>query len=144
MEIISRNASQYLEELKTEIKHVELFQEGSSIKIQCHTTNGQRPVSNLSGGEKVCVALAVRLGMSDLMIKSPLKIMVLDEPTAYLDKTHCDYFVDVIQQLTSFMNRKQNFQFIIITHEDGIWESAKVGTIYKFTLTSDGTEVSRL
>jgi len=42
------------------------------------------------------------------------------------------------------MNRKQNFQFIIITHEDGIWESAKVGTIYKFTLTSDGTEVSRL
>jgi exonuclease SbcC len=144
VEIISRNASQYLEELKTEIKHVELFQEGSSIKIQCHTTNGQRPVSNLSGGEKVCVALAVRLGMSDLMIKSPLKIMVLDEPTAYLDKTHCDYFVDVIQQLTSFMNRKQNFQFIIITHEDGIWESAKVGTIYKFTLTSDGTEVSRL
>ena len=98
----------------------------------------------MSGGEKVCVALAVRLGMSDLMIKSPLKIMVLDEPTAYLDKTHCDYFVDVIQQLTSFMNRKQNFQFIIITHEDGIWESAKVGTIYKFTLTSDGTEVSRL
>ena len=144
VETISRNASQYLEELKTEIKHLELFQEGSSIKIQCHTTNGQRPVTNLSGGEQVCVALAVRLGMSDLMIKSPLKIMVLDEPTAYLDKTHRAYFVDVIQELTRLMNKKQNFQFIIITHDDEIWESAQVGTRYKFTLTSDGTEVSRL
>ena len=144
VETISRNASQYLEELKTEIKHLELFQEGSSIKIQCHTTNGQRPVTNLSGGEQVCVALAVRLGMSDLMIKSPLKIMVLDEPTAYLDKTHRAYFVDVIQELTRLMNKKQNFQFIIITHDDEIWESAQVGTRYKFTSTSDGTEVSRL
>ena len=144
VETISRNASQYLEELKTEIKHLELFQEGSSIKIQCHTTNGQRPVTNLSGGEQVCVALAVRLGMSDLMIKSPLKIMVLDEPTAYLDKTHRAYFVDVIQELTRLMNKKQNFQFIIITHDDEIWESAQVGTRYKFTTTSNGTEVSRL
>jgi len=144
VETISRNASQYLEELKTEIKHLELFQDGNTIKIQCHTNNGQRPVKNLSGGEQVCVALAVRLGMSDLMIKSSLKIMVLDEPTAYLDKTHCEYFVDAIQQLTNFMNEKQNFQFIIITHDEDIWESAKVGTIYRFTATSDGTEVSRL
>ena len=144
VESISRNASQYLEQLKTEIKHLELFQDGTSIKIQCNTNNGQRPVKNLSGGEQVCVALAVRLGMSDLMIKSSLKIMVLDEPTAYLDKTHCEYFVDAIQQLTSFMNEKQNFQFIIITHDEDIWESAKVGTIYRFTATSDGTEVSRL
>ena len=144
VESISRNASQYLEQLKTEIKHLELFQDGTSIKIQCNTNNGQRPVKNLSGGEQVCVALAVRLGMSDLMIKSSLKIMVLDEPTAYLDKTHCEYFVDAIQQLTNFMNEKQNFQFIIITHDEDIWESAKVGTIYRFTATSDGTEVSRL
>ena len=144
VESISRNASQYLEQLKTEIKHLELFQDGNSIKIQCNTNNGQRPVKNLSGGEQVCVALAVRLGMSDLMIKSSLKIMVLDEPTAYLDKTHCEYFVDAIQQLTNFMNEKQNFQFIIITHDEDIWESAKVGTIYRFTATSDGTEVSRL
>jgi exonuclease SbcC len=144
VESISRNASQYLEQLKTEIKYLELFQDGNSIKIQCHTNNSQRPVKNLSGGEQVCVALAVRLGMSDLMIKSSLKIMVLDEPTAYLDDAHCEYFVDAIQQLTNFMNEKQNFQFIIITHDEDIWKSAKVGTIYKFTLTSDGTEVSRL
>ena len=144
VESISRNASQYLEQLKTGIKHLELFQDGNSIKIQCHTNNGQRPVKNLSGGEQVCVALAVRLGMSDLMIKSSLKIMVLDEPTAYLDDAHCEYFVDAIQQLTNFMNEKQNFQFIIITHDEDIWKSAKVGTIYKFTLTGDGTEVSKL
>jgi len=144
VESISRNASQYLEQLKTGIKHLELFQDGNSIKIQCHTNNGQRPIKNLSGGEQVCVALAIRLGMSDLMIKSSLKIMVLDEPTAYLDDAHCEYFVDAIQQLTNFMNEKQNFQFIIITHDEDIWKNAKVGTIYKFTSTSDGTEVSRL
>ena len=141
---ISDNASQYLEKLKTSVSHVKLNPEGKSIKIQCETITGSRPIKNLSGGEQVCVALAIRLGMADLMIKSPLKVMILDEPTASLDKTHCEKFVDIIQDLTQHMNQNQNFQLIIITHDEEIWDDAQISTLYKFVNDRKETVVTRI
>ena len=141
---ISENASQYLEKLKTKIHHVKLQQEGSnSIKIECDTVSGSRPIKNLSGGEQVCVALAIRLGMAEMMIKSPLKMIVLDEPTAALDPKHREYFVDAIQQLTKHLSENQNFQFIIITHNEDIWDAASA-TVYKFESSTNGTIVNLL
>ena len=141
---ISENASQYLEKLKTKIHHVKLQQEGSnSVKIECDTVSGSRPIKNLSGGEQVCVALAIRLGMAEMMIKSPLKMMVLDEPTAALDPKHQEYFVDAIQQLTKHLSENQNFQFIIITHNEDIWDAASA-TVYKFESSINGTIVKPL
>jgi len=141
---ISDNASQYLEKLKTSVSHVKLNPEGKSIKIQCETITGSRPIKNLSGGEQVCVALAIRLGMADLMIKSPLKVMILDEPTASLDRTHCEKFVDIIQDLTQHMNQNQNFQLIIITHDEEIWDDAQISTLYKFVNDRKETVVTRI
>jgi len=141
---ISENASQYLEKLKTKIHHVKLQQEGSnSVKIECDTVSGSRPIKNLSGGEQVCVALAIRLGMAEMMIKSPLKMMVLDEPTAALDPKHQEYFVDAIKQLTKHLSENQNFQFIIITHNEDIWDAASA-TVYKFESSTNGTIVKPL
>ena len=139
---ISDNASQYLEKLRTSVRHIKLNPEGKSIKIQCETITGSRPIKNLSGGEQVCVALAIRLGMADLMIKSPLKVMILDEPTASLDRTHCEKFVDIIQDLTQHMNQNQNFQLIIITHDEEIWDAAQISTLYKFENNKNETIVT--
>ena len=141
---ISDNASQYLEKLRTSVRHIKLNPEGKSIKIQCETITGSRPIKNLSGGEKVCVALAIRLGMADLMIKSPLKIMILDEPTASLDRTHCEEFVDIIQDLTQHMNQNQNFQLIIITHDEEIWNVPEISTLYKFENNREETVITRI
>ena len=141
---VSDNASQYLGKLKTSVSHVKLNPEGKSIKIQCETITGSRPIKNLSGGEQVCVALAIRLGMADLMIKSPLKVMILDEPTASLDRTHCEKFVDIIQDLTQHMNQNQNFQLIIITHDEEIWDDAQISTLYKFENNKKETVVTRI
>ena len=129
---ISDNATQYLEKLRTSVSHIKLNSGKNSINIQCETITGSRPIKNLSGGEQVCVALAIRLGMADLMIKSPLKVMILDEPTASLDRTHCEEFVNIIQDLTQHMNQNQNFQLIIITHDEEIWNVPEISTLYKF------------
>jgi exonuclease SbcC len=141
---ISDNASQYLEKLRTSVRHIKLNSDGKSIKIQCETITGSRPIKNLSGGEQVCVALAIRLGMADLMVKSPLKVMILDEPTASLDRTHCEKFVDIIQDLTEHMNQNQNFQLIIITHDEEIWDAAQISTLYKFENDKKETVITRI
>jgi exonuclease SbcC len=129
---ISDNATQYLEKLRTSVSHIKLNSGKNSINIQCETITGSRPIKNLSGGEQVCVALAIRLGMADLMVKSPLKVMILDEPTASLDRTHCEEFVNIIQDLMQHMNQNQNFQLIIITHDEEIWNVPEISTLYKF------------
>ena len=129
---ISDNATQHLGKLRTSVTHIKLNSEKNSIDIQCETITGSRPIKNLSGGEQVCVALAIRLGMADLMVKSPLKVMILDEPTASLDRAHCEEFVNIIQNLTQRMNQNQNFQLIIITHDEEIWNVPEISTLYKF------------
>ena len=128
---ISDRASNYLEILKTQVQRVNLFQERASVKIDCETISGIRPVKNLSSGEQACVALSIRLAMAEIMTKSPLKVMILDEPTAHLDQEHCELFLDALQQLTSQLNQNQNFQFIISTHQEDLWANSKIGTIYK-------------
>tara|TARA_B110001454_G_scaffold218553_1_gene246876 strand:+ start:1242 stop:3296 length:2055 start_codon:yes stop_codon:yes gene_type:complete len=128
---ISDRASNYLEILKTQVQRVNLFQEKTSVKIDCETVSGIRPVKNLSSGEQVCVALSIRLAMAEIMTKSPLRVMILDEPTAHLDQEHCELFLDALQQLTSRLNQNQNFQFIISTHQEDLWANSKIGTMYK-------------
>ena len=128
---ISDRASNYLEILKTQVQRVNLFQDKASVKINCETILGIRPVKNLSSGEQACVALSIRLAMAEIMTKSPLKVMILDEPTAHLDQEHCELFLDALQQLTSRLNQNQNFQFIISTHQEDLWANSKIGTIYK-------------
>ena len=128
---ISDKASRYLEILKTPVQRVYLFQERASVKIDCETVSGIRPVKNLSSGEQVCVALAIRLSMAEIMTKSPLKVMILDEPTAHLDQEHCELFLNALRKLTEKLNENKNFQFIISTHQEELWANAKIGTIHR-------------
>jgi exonuclease SbcC len=128
---ISDRASSYLEILKTQVQRVNLFQERASVKIDCETVSGIRPVKNLSSGEQVCVALSIRLAMAEIMTKSPLKVMILDEPTAHLDQEHCELFLDALKKLTDNLNQNKNFQFIISTHQEELWANTKIGTIYR-------------
>jgi len=128
---ISDKASSYLEILKTPVQRVNLFQDRASVKIDCETVSGIRPVKNLSSGEQVCVALAIRLSMAEIMTKSPLKVMILDEPTAHLDQEHCELFLNALRKLTEKLNENKNFQFIISTHQEELWANAKIGTIHR-------------
>ena len=85
----------------------------------------------MSSGEQACVALSIRLAMAEIMTKSPLKVMILDEPTAHLDQEHCELFLNALRKLTDNLNQNKNFQFIISTHQEELWANAKIGTIHR-------------
>jgi DNA repair exonuclease SbcCD ATPase subunit len=86
-------------------------------------------LGGFSTGEQRCVALAIRLAMSELMTRTPLKTIMLDEPTANLDPLRCDMFLEALRKLSNSLN--QNFQFIIATNQEELWTNANVGTLYK-------------
>lgn len=73
------------------------------------------PVNELSGG------LAQRAMISKAMINDP-KILILDEPTAGVDKYSKDHFFETID----FLSKKFNVTIIMITHELKEMESLNI------------------
>jgi len=143
LEIISQEASEYLEKLNTKIQRISLSEKTRDVNISCYSRNTTLDIESLSGGEQVSVALALRLGMSHLLGASNLNFMILDEPTAHLDSERRKSLVNVLSQLTN-LKEDSSMQFIIITHDAEIFDDSSVENIYKFESNPNGTVISRL
>jgi exonuclease SbcC len=144
LEIISQKASDYLEKLNTKIQRISLSEKTRDVNISCYSRNTILDLESLSGGERVSVALALRLGMSHLLGASNLNFMILDEPTAHLDSERRKSLVNVLSQLANIKEDDSSIQFIIITHDAEIFDDSSVENIYKFESNPNGTIVSRL
>lgn len=141
---ISVKASEYLTLLNTKIQRIQLSEKARDISIRCNSKTEELDLESLSGGEKVSVALALRLGMASLLGASNLNLMILDEPTTHLDAERKKSLVGVLSQLSNISNSETPMQFIIITHDAEIFEDSTVEQIYKFESSEQGSKVTLL
>ena len=141
---ISSKASEYLMLLNTKIHRIHLTEKARDITITCYSKKESLDLESLSGGEQVSVALALRLGMANLLGASNLNMMILDEPTTHLDAERKKSLVGVLSQLGNITNSKTPMQFIIITHDAEIFEDSTVERIYRFESTEEGSRVIAL
>ena len=139
---ISAKASEYLMLLNTKIQRILLTEKTRDISITCYSKNETLELESLSGGEKVSVALALRLGMASLLGASNLNLMILDEPTTHLDAERKKSLVGVLSQLSDIANSETPMQFLIITHDSEIFEDSNVERIYKFESSELGSKVT--
>ena len=138
---ISAKTSEYLTLLNTKIQRVLLSEKKRDISVTCYSKNEVLELESLSGGEKVSVALALRLGMASLLGASNLNLMILDEPTTHLDAERKKSLVGVLSQLSNVSNSETPMQFLIITHDAEIFEDSTVEKIYKFESSEQGSKV---
>jgi exonuclease SbcC len=141
---ISAKASEYLTLLNTKIQRILLSEKTRDVSITCYSKNEVLELESLSGGEKVSVALALRLGMASLLGASNLNLMILDEPTTHLDAERKKLLVGVLSQLSNISNSETPMQFLIITHDAEIFEDSTVERIYKFESSEQGSKVTAL
>jgi exonuclease SbcC len=141
---ISAKASEHLTLLNTKIQRIALSEKTRDISIACYSKSEVLDLESLSGGEKVSVALALRLGMASLLGASNLNLMILDEPTTHLDAERKKSLVGVLSQLSNISNAETQMQFLIITHDTEIFEDSSVEQIYKFESTEQGSSVVEL
>ena len=141
---ISVKASEYLSLLNTKIQRILLSEKTRDVSITCYSKNEVLELESLSGGEKVSVALALRLGMASLLGASNLNLMILDEPTTHLDAERKKSLVGVLSQLSNISNSETPMQFLIITHDAEIFEDSTVERIYKFESSEQGSKVTAL
>ena len=141
---ISAKASEYLTLLNTKIQRIMLSEKTRDISIACYSKTEVLELESLSGGEKVSVALALRLGMASLLGASNLNLMILDEPTTHLDAERKKSLVGVLSQLSDISNSETRMQFLIITHDAEIFEDSTVEQIYRFETSEQGSKVTAL
>jgi exonuclease SbcC len=138
---ISQKASEYLATFNVKIQRISLEDKARDIGITCYSGNSILDLESLSGGEKVSVALALRLGMAHLMGSSNLNFIILDEPTTHLDQERRKSLVSVLMQAFE-SNVDAISQFIIITHDPEIFENSNIDSIYDFKSTPEGTVIT--
>ena len=141
---ISVKASEYLSLLNTKIQRILLSEKTRDVSITCYSKNEVLELESLSGGEKVSVALALRLGMASLLGASNLNLMILDEPTTHLDAERKKSLVGVLSQLSNISNSESPMQFLIITHDAEIFDDSTVERIYRFESSEQGSKVTAL
>ncbi|MCD6380946.1 MAG: hypothetical protein J7L50_01290, partial [Candidatus Odinarchaeota archaeon] len=67
-------------------------------------------IDQISGGELIAIALAIRLAIAKAFIRN-MELIMLDEPTIHLDEQR-------IESLVEILKRKIVPQTIVVTHED--------------------------
>lgn len=140
--MISRKASDYATLFNIGISRIELAEKARDISITCYGKNGEIDMDSLSGGEKVAIALALRLGIAHIMGSNKLDFVILDEPTTHLDEERRKALVKIISE--AFREGTGPLaQMIIITHDSEIFEDSEVDAVFRFSMTSEGSQITR-
>jgi exonuclease SbcC len=143
LKTISEKASEYTAMFNMSISRLQLTEKARDISIECFGRSGVIDLESLSGGEKVAIALALRLGMAYVMGSGRLDFVILDEPTAHLDEERRKSLVRIITE--AFRSGLGPLaQMILITHDSEIFENAEADSVYKFAMTNEGTCVTQI
>ena len=140
LKILSAKASALLSMFKIGISRIDLAEKARDVQIVCYGTFGDIDMDSLSGGEKVAVALALRLAIAQMLSSNKLDFVILDEPTIHLDEERRKSLVRIISD--SFKEGLGPLsQIIIITHDAEIFEDSEVDGVYRFTMSANGSIV---
>ena len=80
--------------------------------------SGSAPAEDLSGGEKVSLALSFRFA-NYCLFASKLGLLSLDEPTVFLDKDNVVNFCSLMETIKTIISN-MGIQILISTHEENV------------------------
>lgn len=118
----NRVAQVYLASINAKMnEYLEVFQARYSCSIQpdlsvkCYFGEHELVAERLSGGQRIELGLAFRFALYDLFV-GHLGLLVIDEPTAWLDDDHIEAVVRVLERV-KVHSRSKGMQVIVPTHE---------------------------
>ena len=79
---------------------------------------GEANLDMVSGGEKIAIALALRLGITQAMSQGNIETILLDEPTIHLDSYRRQELINVLRSMSVIP------QMIIVTHDQELETAA--------------------
>ncbi|MEM3662646.1 MAG: AAA family ATPase [Sulfolobales archaeon] len=84
--------------------------------------DGEQTIETLSGGERVAIALVLRLSIAAALAGEALELMIMDEPTIHLDSERRR---DLVNMLKNFKGGASMLaQLIVVSHDRELEEAA--------------------
>jgi len=118
---IENNARKLLQEFNLPFIDVSVDKD---FNIVVYGRDGVQTLDTLSGGEKVAVALVIRLAIAAALTGEALELMIMDEPTIHLDT---DRRRELVNLLKNFRKGGHMIsQLIIVSHDRELEEAANV------------------
>ena len=106
--IIQKNTKEFFNEFNFDYSDLTIDED---YEVTVYGPEGESSMNMVSGGEKIAVALALRLGITQAMANGELDSILLDEPTIHLDSSRKHDLINLLKDMTSLP------QMIIVTHE---------------------------
>jgi len=118
----NRVAQAYLGSINAKMnEYLEVFQARYTcairpdLSVKCHFGEYELPAERLSGGQRVELGLSFRFALYDLFV-GHLGLLVIDEPTAWLDDDHIEAVARVLERVKAH-SKSKGMQVIVVTHE---------------------------
>ncbi|MEM4771035.1 MAG: AAA family ATPase [Acidilobaceae archaeon] len=92
---------------------------GSNFKIIVMRAGQELAIESLSGGEKTMLSIASRLALAQILIDNPIRTLILDEPTEFLDENARKQVFEIIGKIAGQID-----QVIVVTHDTEVEEIA--------------------
>ena len=87
-------------------------------EVTVYGPEGESSMTMVSGGEKIAIALALRLGITQAISKGEMDTILLDEPTIHLDNSRRHELINLLKDMSVLP------QMIIVTHEPQLENAA--------------------
>jgi len=92
---------------------------GDGFEIYVRVPGSVLPIKNASGGERVAVAIALRLALAELAMGRSPTVLILDEPTVNLDDERVTQVFNIIGEIGRTLR-----QVIVVTHDEKVIDIA--------------------
>ncbi|MDP3033744.1 MAG: AAA family ATPase [Methanobacteriaceae archaeon] len=114
--LIEQNTREFFEKFNFEYSDITLDED---YNIDVYGPVGKTTLDMISGGERIAVALALRLGITKALSGGTLELIMLDEPTIHLDTYRRSELIDILKRMSIIP------QMIIVTHDVDLEEAAE-------------------
>ena len=118
---IEEESSEILSQISNGKFFIDLnFSDKEEVVIQAVDVNGKHPVSRFSGGERMKINMALRLGISEVIakkrgIKGVIETLIIDEGFGSLDAEGRSSVIDVVDKLITKFKK-----ILVISHVEDI------------------------
>lgn len=113
--LIQKNTKDFFEQFNFNYSDLKIDEE---YNISVFGPEGKSTLDMISGGEKIAIALALRLGITKAMSKGNIETILLDEPTIHLDSYRRHELIGLLRQMSTLP------QMIIVTHDSELENAA--------------------
>jgi len=108
------------------------------FNVTVYGPNGEQSLDTLSGGEKIVVAIVLRLAIAASLAGEKLESIIMDEPTTHLDTERRRELVNVLK---NFAGGKRIIpQVIVVSHDRELIEAAD--TVYEVSISEKGSRIT--